>query len=121
MSSFGAYPIPVESLGIDFLVSSSNKCIEGVPGFSFVLANKSALEKTRGCARTLAMDLYSQWEGLEKDGQFRFTPPVQALLAFHQALLELEAEGGAAARGERYRANYEMTVSGMQSLGLSLT
>jgi len=117
MSSFGAYPLPVETLGIDFLVSSSNKCIEGVPGFSFVLANKDALKKARGCARTLAMDLYAQWEGLEKDGQFRFTPPVQALLAFHQALLELEAEGGVASRGERYRANYEMTVNGMESIG----
>ena len=117
MSSFGAYPIPVEALGIDFLVSSSNKCIEGVPGFSFALANKSTLKKTKGYARTLAMDLYSQWEGLEKDGQFRFTPPVHALLAFHQALLELEAEGGVASRGERYRSNYELTVQGMQSIG----
>lgn len=117
MSSFGAYLIPVETLGIDYLLSSSNKCIEGVPGFSFVLANKSALKQTRGYARTLAMDLYAQWEGLEKDGQFRFTPPVHALLAFHQTLIELEAEGGVASRGERYRANYEMTVQGMQSLG----
>jgi len=117
MSSLGAYPIPIEALGIDYLVSSSNKCIEGVPGFSFVLANKNSLKKTRGYARTLSMDLYSQWEGLEKDGQFRFTPPVQALLAFHQALLELEAEGGVISRGERYRSNYEMTVQGMQLIG----
>ena len=117
MSSFGAYDIPVEAYGIDFLISSSNKCIEGVPGFSVVLARKEALQSAQGKARSLALDLYSQWEGLEKDGQFRFTPPVQALLAFHQALLELEAEGGVASRGERYRANYEMTVNGMESIG----
>jgi 2-aminoethylphosphonate-pyruvate transaminase len=117
MSSFGAYPIIVEGSGIDFLISSSNKCIEGVPGFSFVIAKKQALQAARGQARTLAMDLYAQWEGLEKDGQFRFTPPVQVLMAFHQALVELEAEGGPVMRGARYRANYESTLGGMVALG----
>ncbi|MDD5371138.1 MAG: hypothetical protein PHQ40_18815, partial [Anaerolineaceae bacterium] len=114
---FGAYNIPVESAEIDYLVSSSNKCIEGVPGFSFVLARKEALIASRGNARTLALDLFSQWEGLEKDGQFRFTPPVHAILAFYQALIELEAEGGVAARGDRYRSNYETTVAGMEMMG----
>src|SRR5205814_2121204 len=34
MSSFGAIPIDLKSWGIDFLISSPNKCLEGVPGFS---------------------------------------------------------------------------------------
>lgn len=38
MSSFGGVDIPVKDWGIDFLVSSANKCIQGVPGFSFILA-----------------------------------------------------------------------------------
>ena len=117
MSSFGAYPINLDACGIDFLVSSSNKCIEGVPGFSFVLARKEALQASRGYARTLSLDLLAQWEGLEGDGQFRFTPPTHAILAFRQALLELEQEGGIAARGERYRENYEATVTSMQEMG----
>lgn len=37
MSSFGGVDIPVSDWGIDFLVSSANKCIQGVPGFSFIL------------------------------------------------------------------------------------
>jgi len=41
MSSFGA--IPLKTDGIDYLVSSANKCIQGVPGFSFVLGNKEKL------------------------------------------------------------------------------
>ncbi len=65
MSSFGAYPIDLNGCGIDYLVSSANKCIEGVPGFSFILARKSALLATRGFSRTLSLDLLSQWEGLE--------------------------------------------------------
>jgi len=117
MSSFGAYDIPVEAYGIDFLISSSNKCIEGVPGFSVVLARKEALQSAQGKARSLALDLYSQWEGLEKDGQFRFTPPVHTILAFYQALLELEDEGGPTARGKLYQENYMITVAGMESLG----
>ena len=117
MSSFGAYPIDLKVCGIDYLVSSSNKCIEGVPGFSFVLACKDSLKATRGFARTLSLDLLAQWEGLEGDGQFRFTPPTHAILAFRQALLELELEGGVAARGERYRENYEIALSAMQAMG----
>jgi 2-aminoethylphosphonate-pyruvate transaminase len=117
MSSFGAYPIDLKDWGIDYLVSSANKCIEGVPGFSFILARREALEASRGSARSLSLDLHAQLEGLEKDGQFRFTPPTHALLAFRQALDELDQEGGIAARAARYCANYQTTLAGLQALG----
>ena len=117
MSSFGAYPIDLKTCGIDYLISSSNKCIEGVPGFSFILARRDALTAVRGFARTLSLDLLAQWEGLEGDGQFRFTPPTQVILAFHQALLELEQEGGVLARSQRYKLNYDITLSAMQKMG----
>ncbi|MCI0771820.1 MAG: 2-aminoethylphosphonate--pyruvate transaminase [Chloroflexi bacterium] len=117
MSSFGAVPIDLAEWGIDYLVSSANKCIEGVPGFGFALARREALMQTEGNARSLSLDLLSQWKGLEQNGQFRFTPPTHALLAFHQALLELEAEGGVAGRAARYRANYETLIAGMRALG----
>lgn len=117
MSSFGAIPIDVAAAEIDYIVSSANKCIEGVPGFGFIIARLEALLETEGRARSLSLDLLSQWRGLEKDGQFRFTPPTHALLAFHQALLELELEGGAEGRAARYRENYATLVSGMRTLG----
>ncbi len=117
MSSFGAYPIHLAEWGIDYLVSSSNKCIEGVPGFAFVLARTELLKATRGYARSVSLDLLAQYEGLERDGQFRFTPPLQAILAFHQALVELEGEGGVAARAARYQRNHEMTVKGLAEMG----
>ena len=118
MSSFGAYPIDLPGLGIDYLISSANKCIEGVPGFAFVLADIASLRQARGRARSLSLDLLAQYEGMEKDGQFRFTPPVQTILAFHQALVELEAEGGVAARAARYQRNYELVRKGMTELGI---
>jgi 2-aminoethylphosphonate-pyruvate transaminase len=117
MSSFGAIPVDLEGGHIDYLVSSANKCIEGVPGFSFVLARRAHLEQTSGWARSLSLDLYDQWQGLERNGQFRFTPPTHALLAFYQALLELEQEGGVAARAARYRNNHETLIAGMRALG----
>ena len=79
MSSFGGVEILVESLGIDFLVSSANKCIQGVPGFSFIIARKSALLAAKGNARSLSLDLTAQYETLEKDhGKWRFTSPTQS-------------------------------------------
>lgn len=117
MSSFGAVPISIADWGIDYLVSSSNKCIEGVPGFSFVLARRAALEQIDGYARSLSLDLLAQWRGLEANGQFRFTPPTHAILAFRQALAELQAEGGIPGRAARYRRNYQTLVAGMRAMG----
>ena len=117
MSSFGAVPIDLIECGIDYLVSSANKCIEGVPGFSFVLCKLSSLKETAGYARSLSFDLLGQYQGFEKNGQFRFTPPTHTLVAFHQALAELDAEGGVPGRAERYSKNYETLVAGMRQLG----
>jgi 2-aminoethylphosphonate-pyruvate transaminase len=117
MSAFGAVPIDFAGCHIDYLVSSANKCIEGVPGFGFALCRRDALMATEGLARTLCLDLLAQWRGLERNGQFRFTPPTHALLAFAQALDELEAEGGVAGRAERYRGNYETLLHGMRAMG----
>ena len=117
MSAFGAVPFDFEAAKIDFLVSSANKCIEGVPGFGFCLCRREALTETRGWSRTLSLDLLAQWEGLEKNGQFRFTPPTHTILAFRQALRELDQEGGVSGRSARYEENYRTLLAGMRSLG----
>jgi 2-aminoethylphosphonate-pyruvate transaminase len=99
------------------MVSSSNKCIEGVPGFSYVLLKRDLLEASKGKCHSVTLDLYDQWKGLEANGQFRFTPPTHVLAAFHQALREHEREGGVAARGNRYARNAHVLVKGMRELG----
>ena len=86
MSSFGGVDINVPELGITYLVSSANKCIQGVPGFSFIIAKVSDLKQTKGIARSLSLDLYAQWETMEKDGgKWRFTSPTHVVAAFSQA------------------------------------
>lgn len=117
MSSFGGVDIDIKKSQIDFLLSSSNKCIEGVPGFAFAICKKSELEKAKGNARSLSLDLYDQWAGLEANGQFRFTPPTLSIMAFRQALRELDEEGGVLVRELRYKTNKKMLDKGMEALG----
>ena len=117
MSSFGAVPFNLAECQVDYMVSSANKCIEGVPGFSIILAKRETLEATEGFSRTLSFNLLAQWQGFEANGQFRFTPPTHTLLAFHQALVELELEGGVQGRAARYQSNYETLIAGMRKIG----
>jgi 2-aminoethylphosphonate-pyruvate transaminase len=118
MSSFGGVEMDMKELNIDFLVSSSNKCIEGVPGFSFALCRRSELIKAKGSARSLSLDLYDQWNGLETNGQFRFTPPTLSIMAFQKAMQELQEEGGIKAREQRYKNNKKILDEGMAALGI---
>ncbi|MCU0603437.1 MAG: 2-aminoethylphosphonate--pyruvate transaminase [Desulfobacterales bacterium] len=118
MSSFGGIPLDAAAIGADYLISSANKCIQGVPGFSFVVARRQELEKTKGRARSLSLDLYDQWATMENHpGKWRFTSPTHVVRAFYQALHELAAEGGVAARNARYRQNRDALVAGMQAMG----
>lgn len=118
MSSFGGVPLDVEELGIDFMISSANKCIQGVPGFGFIIARKSELQYCKGVSKSLSLDMYDQWEAMEKGhGKWRFTSPTHVVRAFKQAMDELEAEGGVEARHARYCRNHDILVAGMRSLG----
>jgi len=113
MSSFGG--LEFEAGGLDFIISSANKCLQGVPGFAFVLARRSELGKCP--ARSHCLDLYDQWREMEEGGKWRFTSPTHVVRAFLQALEELEAEGGPARRQARYAENHRILVEGMRALG----
>jgi 2-aminoethylphosphonate-pyruvate transaminase len=118
MSSFGGIPMSMESLSATYLISSANKCIQGVPGFGFVIALREDLETTRGWARSLSLDLYDQWHEMETHGgKWRYTSPTHTVRAFAQAMKELEQEGGVEARYRRYCENQRRLVAGMQQWG----
>ncbi|MEQ9037725.1 MAG: 2-aminoethylphosphonate--pyruvate transaminase [Silicimonas sp.] len=117
MSAFGALPLDPAALGCAAFVSSANKCIEGVPGFGFVIARKDEITVAKGNSHSLALDVHAQWETMEKTGQWRFTPPTHAVAAFMKALDLHAAEGGAPGRLARYTLNRDVMVEGMRALG----
>lgn len=120
MSSFAGVDILTKEWHIDFLISSANKCIQGVPGFSFIIARRDLLSASKGCVRSLSLDLYDQWAGMEKDGKWRYTSPTHVVRAFAQAMKELEEEGGIAARHARYQHNMDTLVDNFEALGFRL-
>ncbi|MFK8079105.1 MAG: 2-aminoethylphosphonate--pyruvate transaminase [Granulosicoccus sp.] len=117
MSAFGAISLSTEEIQYDALVSSANKCIEGVPGFGFVIALKTLIEGAKGCSHSLSLDLHDQWHTMQTTGQWRFTPPTHTLASFMEALHLHKQEGGVAARGARYQTNRDTLVAGMRKLG----
>lgn len=118
MSSFGGMEIDVQGLGIDYLISSANKCIQGVPGFGFVIAKLDKLAACEGIARSLALDLYDQWKGMDQDGKWRYTSPTHVVAAFSKALDELNEEGGVSARFSRYRNNNRLLRERLVQIGI---
>lgn len=117
MSAFGAIPLDARRVPFDVLVASSNKCFEGVPGVGFAIIRESLLKDCKGNAPSLTLDLYDQWQAMEKNAQWRFTPPTHVIVAFDQALQEHEEEGGVPGRGARYARNCRILVDGMRELG----
>lgn len=117
MSSFGGMNIDLTTCPIDTLIASSNKCLQGAPGLGFVITRVEHLKMSKGRCHSLSLDLYEQWRGLERNGQFRFTPPTHVVLALHQAIEQLVAEGGVETRNQRYQNNQQLLMSGMIQLG----
>jgi 2-aminoethylphosphonate-pyruvate transaminase len=117
MSAFGALELDASKIKCDAVAASSNKCIEGVPGLGFVICRRDAISETKGNATTLVLDLHDQWQGFESNGQYRFTPPIHVIVAFHRALEEFFAEGGQPGRGKRYSDNAQVLIDGMRELG----
>ena len=116
MSSFGGIEINIKKNNIDALVSSANKCLEGIPGFSFSIIKRTTLSASKGNANTLSLDLFDQWKGFLRNGQWRFTPPTHSIVALTSALEELKKEGGIKNRNKRYKKNYQTLINGMNKM-----
>lgn len=117
MSSYAAIPIDLQADGIDFLIASANKCIQGMAGLAFVIARNAAIEQARGARpRGYYLDLVAQVDATRGNGQTRFTSPPQIVSALEQALTELERES-VAGRRARYDASHAALVAGLEELG----
>ena len=117
MSAFGALPLDARTVPFAAVAASSNKCLEGVPGMGIAIIRHDVLAACQGNAHSLSLDLWAQWQGFERNGQWRFTPPTHVVAAFLQALDEHTAEGGVPGRGARYANNHRVLVDGMEAMG----
>lgn len=118
MSSYAGIPINMKDMNIKYLASSSNKCIQGMAGISFVIANKEALYKTKELKpRNLYLNLFKQYDYFKENYQMRFTPPVQVLYALKQAIIEAKEET-IEKRHERYVSCCNVLWNGLKELGL---
>lgn len=117
MSSFGAVPVDLRAVPCSAVMASANKCLEGVPGLAFVVAEAGHLAAMAGNSPGTSLDLHAQWQGLEATGQWRFTPPTHVLAALDAALDGLDRENGVAARGARYARHCAMLTEGLERLG----
>lgn len=117
VSSFAGLPLNVKENNIDFMFSTSNKCLQGMPGVAFIICKKQELEKLKDHKiRSFYLDLYRNYEFYKKNKQTPFTPPVQTLYALRKAIDEL-LEEGLENRFKRYKKNNEVLLKGMKELG----
>ena len=119
-SSYAGLPIDLQKQPIDYLISSSNKCIQGMAGISFVIANKEKLKLTSNLqVRNLYLNLWGNHRHIEQTGQFQFTPPVQIVYSLNQSLDEFFKETQSV-RTARYIKSYETLLEGIEQTGLDM-
>lgn len=120
ISSYAGISIDVKKTPIEFIMSTSNKCIQGMAGLGFVICKNSELKQIRDIPnRSFYLSLYDQYNYMEKTGQMRFTPPVQTMYALRQAIDEYFDEGSLN-RYNRYTENWKTLREGLQKLGFNL-
>jgi len=116
MSSYAGLEIDLLKWNVAAIVSSSNKCIQGMPGLSFVIVRDDILEASKSVKRSFYHDIYSQYSGFNSNGQMQFTPPVHVVYALRKAL-DLFFKETASKRIERYRKNFATLKSGLENMG----
>lgn len=117
-SSLGMIPIDVERDNIDFCMASAQKGIMAMTGLSFVIGRTTEVIKSKDYpVRSFYCNLYQQYDGFEKNGEMRFTPPVQTVYAALQGLKEYYAEGESSKYERHLRVNRAIH-EGLRELGM---
>lgn len=117
-SSLGMIPIDVKRDNIDFCMASAQKGIMAMTGLSFVIGKTAEVVKSKDYpVRSFYCNLYQQYAGFEKNGEMRFTPPVQTVYAALQGLKEYYEEGETPKYERHLRVN-KAIHEGLDKLGL---
>ena len=119
VSSFGAEEMRFSKWDLHACAATANKCLHGIPGTSFVISRRDALQSTTGTQRSLYLDLHTYAEHQDKGGT-PFTQSVQSFYALDEALSELREEGGWTARRDHYRRRMALVRQGLENIGISM-
>lgn len=94
ISSFLCDPLDMNLLGVDVLITGSQKALACPPGISVIVLSPKALERTyKNNIDSLYFDLKIALKNAER-GQTPFTPAVGILLQINERLREIESNGG---------------------------
>ena len=116
-STYAMLPIDIEKDNIDFCMASAQKGLMAMTGLSFVVGNRSIIERSRSYpTRSYYCNLFLQYDYFEKTGEMHFTPPVQTIYATIQAIKEYFVEGEKA-KWERHTRVFEAIHEGLERLG----
>jgi 2-aminoethylphosphonate-pyruvate transaminase len=116
ISSLGAEELDLHDTGIDFVASTSNKCLHGLPGAAFILVSPRGQERIAQVPpRSLYFDLGNYLKAQAKR-TVPFTPSIPALYGLDAALDELRDEG-LANRKALYQARVDFLDSAFGRLG----
>jgi 2-aminoethylphosphonate-pyruvate transaminase len=120
ISSLGAEELRLADSGIDMVACTSNKCLHGLPGTSFVLLSPAgAARAVEAPRRSLYLDIAGYLAAQKKDS-VPFTPAVPAVYGLEAALDELLDEG-VARRRATYRVRVAFLDAAFEKLGLEPT
>ncbi|OMJ94604.1 hypothetical protein SteCoe_2253 [Stentor coeruleus] len=112
VSSFGA--VDTDFSNLDFIVTCSNKLLQGVPGLALIIAKNTTLDRCEGNAKSSVLDLFKISRTYN---HFVVIPPYQSISALKKAIEEFWKEGGVKARQARYQKNQRALANGMNELG----
>ena len=117
ISSLAGDEIDLNGWGLDFCVGTANKCLQGLPGVSFVLFRSEETERlSQTPSPSLYLNLYENYKSQE-DRVPLFTPAVQLHYALEESLSEL-IEETVSTRIQRYKNSAQLLRDGFENLGL---
>jgi alanine-glyoxylate transaminase/serine-glyoxylate transaminase/serine-pyruvate transaminase len=117
VTSLGAVPVEIEAWGVDACYSCGQKGIGAPSGMAPVTFSRRALERRVEC-RSFYLDL-RLLEDYWVKRKYHHTLCSSVLIAFHEALIELEAEG-LERRWARHEQCHRGLVAGLRGIGLGL-
>lgn len=120
ISSFLADPFDMQGLGVNAMITGSQKALACPPGVSVIILDSEGVKRVESNrVKSMYFDLKDALKNAER-GQTPFTPAVGTLLQINARLREIERNGGVDSENRRMRSLAEDFRSKIKDLPLSI-